>query len=461
MKEGINVLSLFDGMSCGQIALNKLGVKVNKYFACEIDKYAMQVTQHNFPDTIQLGDVQFVTKETFGNHKIDLVIGGSPCQGFSFAGKMLNFDDPRSRLFFEYVRLVNELKPKYFLLENVKMKQESKDIITKYMGVEPIEINSALVSAQTRKRLYWTNIPNVGQPKDKGIVLKDIIESGYVDDRMVNQGKSHCVTARYSGAVWWNSIERRQRTMIALEQVDDKVELNENQQKKIEKINNVNPDKANCLTEAIGRGGSSSEYLTSVKKKTDAIKQVGDKLRHPEATKKGYAEAGEGEGLDLTFPDSKTRRGRAMKDKSNCLTAASHEMGVVEEDKELRPATIVGRRLNERGVRDDYNKDVPITQCLQVKHNSDKTGTLTTVEKDNVLSENEPGRYPNAYEDKKLVWRKLTPLECERLQTVPDGYTLVLDENGNQKVSNSQRYKMLGNGWTVDVITHIMKNMEL
>jgi len=457
----MNVLSLFDGMSCGQIALNKLGVKVNKYFACEIDKYAMQVTQHNFPDTIQLGDVQFVTKETFGNHKIDLVIGGSPCQGFSFAGKMLNFDDPRSRLFFEYVRLVKDLKPKYFLLENVKMKKESQDIISKYMGVEPIEINSSLVSAQTRKRLYWTNIPNVSQPEDKGVVLGDIIESGYIDDRMVNEGKSHCLTAIYSGAVWWNSIERRQRTMVSLEQVDDK-------------------------------------------------------LRHPEATKKGYAEAGEDEGLDLTFPKSKTRRGRAMKDKSNCLTAASQEMGVVidpskpnqinpdksaksssddekgtqphmqdrvfhedgkshaltssfasrtnvgkfEEDKELRPATIVGRRLNERGVREDYNKDVPITQCLQVKHNSDKSGTLTTVDKDNVLSDNEPGRYPDAYNDKKLSWRKLTPLECERLQTVPDGHTLVM-EDGKQKVSNSQRYKMLGNGWTVDVITHILKNMEL
>jgi DNA-cytosine methyltransferase len=411
----MNVLSLFDGMSCGQIALNKLGIDYDKYFACEIDKYAMQVTQHNFPDTVQLGDVQFVTKETFGNHKIDLVVGGSPCQGFSFAGKMLNFDDPRSKLFFEYVRLVKELKPKYFLLENVKMKKESQDIISKYMGVEPIEINSSLVSAQTRKRLYWTNIPNVSQPEDKGVVLRDIIESGYIDDRMVNEGKSHCLTARYSGAVWWNSIERRQRTMISLEQVDDK-------------------------------------------------------LRHPEATKKGYAEAGEDEGLDLTFPKSKTRRGRAMKDKSNCLTAASHEMGVVidpskvgkfeEEDKELRPATIVGRRLNERGVREDYNKDVPITQCLQVKHNSDKSGTLTTVDKDNVLSKNEPGRYPDAYNDKKLSWRKLTPLECERLQTVPDGYTLVM-EDGKQKVSNSQRYKMLGNGWTIDIITHIMKNMEL
>jgi DNA-cytosine methyltransferase len=443
MMEGINVLSLFDGMSCGQIALNKLGIDYDKYFACEIDKYAMQVTQHNFPDTIQLGDVQFVTKETFGTHKIDLVIGGSPCQGFSFAGKQLNFEDPRSALFFEFVRLVKELKPKYFLLENVKMKKESQDIISKYMGVEPIEINSSLVSAQTRKRLYWTNIPNVSQPEDKGVVLRDIIESGCIDDRMVNEGKSHCLTARYSGAVWWNSIERKQRTMISLEQVDNK-------------------------------------------------------LRHPEATKKGYAEASEGEGLDLTFPDSKTRRGRAMKYKSNCLTAAGHEMGVVEDVKGgavrgrynedgkteqrlevrkddktnsittvqkdsvvVRPATIVGRRLNERGVRDDYNKDVAITQCLQVKHNSDKSGTLTTVEKDNVLSENEPGRYPDAYNDKKLSWRKLTPLECERLQTVPDGYSLVLDDNGKQLVSDSQRYKMLGNGWTIDVITHIMKNMEL
>lgn len=409
MKEGINVLSLFDGMSCGQIALDKLGVKVNKYFACEIDKYAMQVTQHNFPDTTQLGDVQFVTKETFGNHKIDLVIGGSPCQGFSFAGKMLNFDDPRSKLFFEYVRLVKELKPKYFLLENVKMKKESQDIISEYMGVEPIEINSSLVSAQTRKRLYWTNIPNVGQPKDKGVVLKDIIESGMAGEEPVKH------------------TERNKRH---LKDVDGK---------------------SLCTTATMYKGAGNNGMT---------LIQVDDKLRHPEATKKGYAEAGEGEGLDLTFPDSKTRRGRAMKDKSNCLTAASQEMGVVEEDKELRPATIVGRRLNERGVRDDYNKDVPITQCLQVKHNSDKSGTLTTVDKDNVLSKNEPGRYPDAYNDKKLSWRKLTPLECERLQTVPDGYTLVMEDD-KQKVSNSQRYKMLGNGWTIDVITHIMKNMEL
>ena len=376
----MNVLSLFDGMSCGQIALNKLGIKYDKYFAAEIDKYAMQVTQHNFPDTVQLGDVQFVTKETFGNNNIDLLVGGSPCQGVSFAGKQLNFDDPRSALFFEFVRLLKELKPKYFLLENVKMKKESQDIISKYLGCEPIEINSSLVSAQTRKRLYWTNIPNVSQPEDKGVVLRDVIESGYVDKRMVNEGKSHCLTARYPGAVWWNSIERRQRTMISLEQVDDK-------------------------------------------------------LRHPEATKKGYAEAGEDEGLDLTFPKSKTRRGRAMKDKSNCLTAASQEMGVVTCDM-----------VASQG-KEPIKEDIEKGSCLLAR---DYKGFGNQAQTGVRLIDG----------DKKLSWRKLTPLECERLQTVPDGYTLVIEDD-KQKVSNSQRYKMLGNGWTIDVITHILKNMEL
>lgn len=171
----MNVLSLFDGMSCLQIALNKLNIPINKYFASEIDKYAMQVTQSNYPKTIQVGNVEFVTKEMI-NNEIYLLAGGSPCQGFSFAGKQLNFEDPRSKLFFEFVRLKNELNPKYFLLENVKMKKEYQDVISKYLGVEPIEINSNLVSAQNRKRLYWTNISGVSQPKDKNILLKDILQ---------------------------------------------------------------------------------------------------------------------------------------------------------------------------------------------------------------------------------------------------------------------------------------------
>lgn len=168
----INVLSLFDGMSCGQIALNRLGIKVDNYFASEIDKYAIQVTQKNYPDTKHIGDVTKVKAKDLP--KIDLLIGGSPCQGFSFAGKQLNFKDPRSSLFFEYVRLLNECKPTYFLLENVKMKKEFQDTVTDYLDVEPILINSSLLTAQNRPRLYWTNIPNIDQPNDKGITLEQI-----------------------------------------------------------------------------------------------------------------------------------------------------------------------------------------------------------------------------------------------------------------------------------------------
>jgi site-specific DNA-cytosine methylase len=168
----MNVLSLFDGMSCGQIALERAGIKVDNYFASEIDKYAIKVCKANYPNTKHIGSVVDVTASSLPS--IDLLIGGSPCQGFSFAGKQLNFEDPRSKLFFEYVRLLNEIKPRYFLLENVKMKQEWQDVISKHLGVKPIRINSQLVSAAKRDRLYWTNIPNVEQPNDIGITFDDI-----------------------------------------------------------------------------------------------------------------------------------------------------------------------------------------------------------------------------------------------------------------------------------------------
>jgi site-specific DNA-cytosine methylase len=169
----MNVLSLFDGISCGQIALNRVDIKYENYFASEIDKHAIKVTQHNYPETIQLGDVTQIKGSNLP--KIDLLIGGSPCQGFSFAGKQLNFNDPRSKLFFEFIRLKNELQPKYFLLENNRMKKEYQDIISEYTGVQPIKINSSLVSAQNRERLYWTNIPNVTIPDDRNIFLKDLV----------------------------------------------------------------------------------------------------------------------------------------------------------------------------------------------------------------------------------------------------------------------------------------------
>ena len=354
----MNVLSLFDGMSCGQIALNKAGVKYDHYFASEIDKYAIKVAQANYPDTVQIGDVTQVdhTRLPFGG--IDLLMGGSPCQGFSFAGKQLNFDDPRSKLFFEFVRLKDKLKPKYFLMENVLMKQESQDIISEYLGVKPVMINSSLFSAQNRKRLYWTNIPFDTMPTaDKGIVLQDILEDGIANEAMTNKlGKSHCITARYNGAVWWNSIQRKQRTMVQVGEAD-----------------NI--------------------------KGFDSIKRI-------------YSPNGKA-------PTLTTMQGG-------------------HREPKVAIGRIVNRRLDENGVRKDSQLELPLSTQLEIS-DSDKSNCLTTVNKDNVVVEG-------------MQWRKLTPLECERLQTVPDNYT--------NHVSNSQRYKMLGNGWTVDVIAHIMKGIK-
>lgn len=180
----MNVLSLFDGISCGQIALNKIGFKIDNYFASEVDEYAIKIAKKNFPNTIHIGDVIKVKATELP--QIDLLIGGSPCQGFSFAGKQLNFNDPRSALFFEFVRLLKETKPKYFMLENVRMKQEYLDVISEYLEVKPITINSNLVSAQNRIRYYWTNIQNITQPEDKNIMLKDILDDDAQEPMLSN-----------------------------------------------------------------------------------------------------------------------------------------------------------------------------------------------------------------------------------------------------------------------------------
>lgn len=184
----MNVLSLFDGISCGHIALLKAGHSIDSYFASEIDENAIKVTQNNFPETKQLGDVQQIHAADLP--KIDLLIGGSPCQGFSNAGKHKNFDDPRSRLFWEYVRILEEIQPKHFLLENVVMKQEWSDVISDAVGVQPIMINSALTSAAVRKRLYWTNIPDIEQPEDYGITFGDVREHGHPKDGMYYSDKA-------------------------------------------------------------------------------------------------------------------------------------------------------------------------------------------------------------------------------------------------------------------------------
>ena len=355
----MNVLSLFDGMSCGQIALDQLGIPVGKYYAAEIDEYAITVTKKNYPNTIHLGDVTKVDGTKLD--KIDLLIGGSPCQGFSFAGKQLNFNDPRSALFFEYVRLLKECKPKYFMLENVRMKQEFQDIISSYLGVEPVMINSSLLSAQNRVRLYWTNIPNVTQPQDAGIVLKDILEDGIVD-----RDKAHCLDANYfKGGNLKSYFEKHRRQLVFSK---------------------------------------------------DGLCHVGDAdIKGNDSIKRVY------------HPDGK----------SPTLTTMQ---GGHREPKVLCGA-FRGRYYDKEGKRVDHKQKVAglTKQTLEIREDG-KTNTLTTVQKDNVVTVN--GMY----------YRKLTPLECERLQTVPDGYT--------EGVSNTQRYKMLGNGWTVAVIKHIFKGID-
>lgn len=207
MESIINILSLFDGISGAKVALNRLGINTKFcYFASEIDKYAIKISRKNHPDIFQLGNINDI--RVIDLPQIDLLIGGSPCQGFSFAGKQLNFKDKRSKLFFEYVRLLKECTPKYFLLENVRMKKEYQDVISDLLGVKPIIINSALVSAQNRVRLYWTNIKVVDQPQDKGELLKDIIVDGVVD-----REKAHCIDANYYKGVtpeYYFSKSRRQ-----------------------------------------------------------------------------------------------------------------------------------------------------------------------------------------------------------------------------------------------------------
>lgn len=343
----MNVLSLFDGMSCGQIALDRAGIKIDNYYASEIDKYAIKVTQANYPSTKQLGDVQFVTGQQFTEvGGIDLLIGGSPCQGFSFSGKQLNFADPRSRLFFELVRLNRELNPKHWMLENVKMKKEYQDIISGYLGVEPIEINSARVSAQNRKRLYWTNIPGITQPEDKGVSLIDIIQNvSDIDESMYYKEKS---------------IEYMMRGNEKWQQA------------------------GNCRMD---------RYLQSEKNK-----------------------------------------------KSFTLTANMHKGVPYNFCKFTKGGAVRGRYLIDGKRQDKTGMSVAgkTTQRLEIRDDN-KTNTITTVQKDSVVVNN--GGF-----------RKLTPIECERLQTVPDNYT--------NHVSNSQRYKMLGNGWTVDVIVHILKHIK-
>ena len=334
----MNVLSLFDGISCGQVALKNAGIKVDNFYASEIDKYTIKITQNQHPKTNQLGDIQ--DWRGWDLPPIDLIMGGSPCQGFSFAGKQLNFEDSRSKLFFDFVDIVKHYKPKYFLLENVKMKKEYQDVITNLLGVEPILINSALVSAQNRNRLYWTNIPNITQPNDEGILLKEILVSGAVD-----RYKSHCLDANYfKGGNLKSYFEKHRRQLVFEAKNGKNVTIN-----------------------------------------------MGD-IYSPK-----------------TFYETRTEFGKQER-----------------------------KRLSKLNGRDTTPRDKKCKHYITQPHN--KANCIVTVDS-----------FLNWVIDENYYCRKLTPVECERLQTLPDNYT--------GGVSNTQRYKALGNGWTVDVVTHIFKNM--
>jgi DNA (cytosine-5)-methyltransferase 3A len=243
----MNILSLFDGISCARVALDVACIQVDKYYSCEIEKNAMKVSKKNYPDIISLGSVIDFNKDMI-KEPIDLLIGGSPCQDLSIAKKgRQGLEGDRSSLFFEYVRIKNEIKPKYFILENVaSMRKEDKDIISGIMGCEPVMFNASLVSAQHRKRYFWTNI-KFDLPEDRGILLKDILQpDGEVDERMINkEGKAYVLTASYSGAYEKNSVEKKQRTMVKVGNVG-----NSNSQGYIV----YSPDGKSCTLSANGGG---------------------------------------------------------------------------------------------------------------------------------------------------------------------------------------------------------------
>ena len=386
----MNVLSLFDGMSCGQQALERAGIKVNQYFASEIDKYAIQVTMANYPNTIQLGSV--VDVDGYSLPKIDIIIGGSPCQSFSFAGKRKGMStkdeqeiltlnhylrlksegyefEGQSYLFWEYMRLLNEVKPTYFLLENVMMGGKWEKVLSKAIGVNAIEINSSLVSAQNRRRLYWTNIGMkaagffgdlesiIPQPKDKVILLKDILENEVAERYYLSQQR----------------IETMLKSDRSVPYVDE------------------NTNKYNCLLAGYNKIPTDGQYIVH-----NTMPRSGD-------PKKGG-----------TSPLSRTDG------KTYCLdTGNTNAVEVISMDYRY-----------DEGFRPRQNVKSP---------------TLTITNDSNSFS----GK-PLAQINSRI--RRLTPIECERLQTVKDNYT--------NHVSDSQRYKMLGNGWTVEVITHIFKYIK-
>ena len=538
----MKVLSLFDGMACGRIALEQLGIPIEKYYASEIDKYAIQVAQANYPDIIQVGDVCDLDPKDYMD--VDLIQAGSPCQGFSMAGKQLAFDDPRSALFFEFIRLLKAIKPKYFLLENVKMKKEFLQVISEQVsacypeiifGIEPIFINSSLLSAQSRQRYYWTNIPNIQQPEDRGIVLKDILEDDFSSER----DKAHCIDANYYKGASVDQYKKKHRRQLVNKPIkvgmnveEVKIRKHEVDEKALQKLLrsakkeskktikdiakecNVPLTKAEhwfrtdssfaipkdtvwiklkfvlgITTNKFDKSLLEFEYRDGVYESTQRV--YSDQGKSPTLTASNKEQMIEtkpkqvGVAVDIKGHDQ-IKRVYSPEGKSPTVTTCG---GGHREPKVVTGGAFRGRAYDKDGKRMDKN-GVSVAnktkQMLELRQDS-KSNAITTVGKDSVVVSTKPnqinpskkasGKQPymqervfhkegkshaltrefasrtHVGETNELTWRKLTPLECERLQTVPDNYT--------NHVSNTQRYKMLGNGWTVEVIKHIYMNMDV
>jgi len=402
----VRVLSLFDGMSCGRIALARIGIPVTQYIASEIDKYAIKVSRANWNDITHLGCVKIVRQMAeagvFGH--IDLVIGGSPCQGFSFAGEQLAFQDPRSVLFFEFVWTLYALKrhnPNIrFMLENVKMKKQHLDVVSYFLGVQPVCINSALVSAQNRVRYYWCNWP-VSQPADRGILLRDIIESGQVED-------CHILSD--------DAMTRMQRKIYSAPQ--------------------IMPEKTGTLNTKNNSGQLSFDVGTTLIPLTPGEmeymnRQVADGRNHWDF------------GHHSDTANDKSAASVANLHKGvpyNAIIVRQYPRGNnpgFEKPMDKCPTLTSSRQ--------EQNLSIGVRRERNLKSLDDKSLTL--------LSSMYKGEQANGCTllTDGITYRKLTPIECERLQGVPDNYTAA--------VSNTQRYKMLGNGWQVDTIEHIFREM--
>lgn len=405
----MKVLSLFDGISCLRVALGNRSVE---YLASEIEPNAIKISKKNYPDIKHLGDV----KDISGITGVDLLCGGSPCTDLSIAKKdRQGLEGTRSKLFWEYVRIWKECKPKWFILENVaSMPKKDRDIITATLGVEPIMIDASLVSAQSRKRLFWTNIPVRGLPTDRGIVLKDILQpDAEVDERMVMKGKAFCLTSNYYKAIESNSVEKKQRTMVVAQtpaETDKPIfagyiegtKRYENQ----EELSRAHHQQ-NRIYDPAGKAPPLQASETSGR---NHILQVGHVGKTNGQANRVYDPAG----------------------KSTTLTALAGGSG--GKTGLYVMGRIIGRKLNEDGKRDDKDDSLEYKRTLEVR-SDEKSNTITQVQKDNIV-----------VAEKHI--RKLTPIECERLQSLPDNYTA--------GVSNTARYKALGNGFNVEVIKFIL-----